>query len=273
MKKMIFRIILILLVLIMGIQPQLKLNASPASQEEKNMTVVKRIIEAVKTKEMAVFDQLMPPEMADSSKRVVNYWWEQYSQVTAPIDDIFASGDKVAVRWTLFGKKDRNLEEDWEVRFVSIFQVTEGKVVEMWLGNNMLQEFRKHGFILKPPEPKTLELKLKATMGDIKTIGVVVGHYKTDKDYVPKVDSIEAFAKMTQPFYIKTCPLRDAWGNRLLYKYDKNNPKHYWVASPGSDGKFNGFDQEGTWDSTTDNGQDIVLFNGKFVYYPEIKKK
>ena len=273
MKKIIFRMILILLLLIMGIQPQLMLNASPVSQEEKNMTVVKRIIEAVKTKEMAVFDQLMPPEMADSSKRVVNYWWEQYSQVTAPIEDIFASGDKVAVRWTLFGKKDRNLEEDWEVRFVSIFQVTEGKVVDMWLGNNMLQEFKKHGFILKPPEPKTLELKLKATIGDIKIIGAVVENYKTDMVYAPKVDSIEAFAKKTQPFYIRTCPLRDAWGNRLLYKYDRKTPKNYWVASPGSDGKFNGFDQEGTWDSTADNGQDIVLFNGTFVYFPEIKKK
>jgi hypothetical protein len=267
MKKTILKIFMILLVLMIGFQPML--NASAASVEEKNMAVVKRIFEVIKTKDTAVLDQVFSPELATSSKKVLNRWWKQYSEVKVTLTDIFASKNAVASRWTLQGMNDRELGEDWTFDFVSIFYLLDGKVVNMVNMSNIQEVLMKHGFTLKPPLPKTFEDKLKATMSDMKTIGLVVKSYSEDLGHAPKADTIKAFAGMTQPFYIRTCPLEDGWGNRLLYKFDKKNPMSYWVASAGSDGKFDGFDQKGTWDPAVDKGQDIVFFNGTFVCGPK----
>jgi flagellar basal body-associated protein FliL len=267
MKKTILKIVMILLVLIMGYQTLL--HASAASQEEQNMAVVKRIFEVFKTKDPAVLDQLLSPELATSSKRVLNHWWKQYTEVNVTLTDIFASKNAVVLRWTLQGINDRELGEDWTFNFVGIFYLLDGKVVNMVNMSDAQEVLMKHGFTLKPPLPKTLEQKLKTTMGDMKTIGLVVSNYSEDLKHAPKAETIKAFAGITQPFYIKTCPLEDGWGNRLLYKFDKKNPMNYWVASAGSDEKFDGFDQKGTWDPNNDKGQDIVFFNGKFVYGPK----
>jgi hypothetical protein len=62
-------------------------------------------------------------------------------------------------------------------------------------------------------------------------------------------------------------PSKDAWGNDLLYKYKKEK---FLIASPGSDGKFEGFDQRGVYrDSYQElEGKDIIISNEGFVYFP-----
>ncbi|UCH95264.1 MAG: type II secretion system protein GspG [Candidatus Aminicenantes bacterium] len=124
------------------------------------------------------------------------------------------------------------------------------------------------------PPPKTFEGRLRVTMGDMFTIGKALRYYIEDYNQAPKVDSIKELSKILQPFYIKTLPLADAWENEILYKVDPENPKNYWIASPGSDGKFEGFDQEGTWKfEEGEKGQDIVLANGDFTYMPNLEEK
>jgi hypothetical protein len=148
-----------------------------------------------------------------------------------------------------------------------------GKVVKVWNGNDFLYAMRKNRVELVAPVPETLEHKLKATMGDVHVIGRAIAIYMEDYHHAPKAKTVKEVAKITQPFYIKTCPLEDAWGNDLIYKIDPKNPKNYWIASPGSDGKFNGFDQKGTWSPDDEKGQDIVLYNGEFIYSPGMEKK
>jgi len=105
------------------------------------------------------------------------------------------------------------------------------------------------------------------------TIGLALKNYIEDYSKAPQVDSIKKLSILLQPFYIKTLPLADAWENEFLYKVDPGNPAKYWIGSRGSDGKFQGFDQTGTWEfKTGEKGQDIVLSNGNFTYKPDLKK-
>ena len=58
----------------------------------------------------------------------------------------------------------------------------------------------------------------------------------------------------------------DAWGNPFHYKIDtKDNT--FWLASGGSDGQFQGFDQEGTFTELV--GEDIISYDNDFVFQPE----
>ncbi|MDQ1351521.1 MAG: hypothetical protein QG657_1825 [Acidobacteriota bacterium] len=242
--------------------------ADIAAAEKENTAVVKAVFEAFKTRDMLTLDKLMAPEPAKQMKYWLNGIIQEVTDFKVTVDDIFASGNNVAARWTLLGEKDRTLGEDWTVHFICIFQVADGKVTQMWLGEDMQREMKRLGFKVIPPTPRTLDGKLDATMSDIHVIGRVVTLFTKNNPHAPKVNTIKEFAKIVQPNYIKTCPLEDAWGNDLIYKFDPKDPKNYWVASPGSDGKFNGFDQVGTWPSANENGQDIIFHNGQFQYGP-----
>jgi hypothetical protein len=118
------------------------------------------------------------------------------------------------------------------------------------------------------------EVMSRATMRDMSHIGMALYCYIDDLNQAPKAKSVKELAKILQPFYIKNLPLSDAWGNEFLYKVDTGDPGKYWVASPGSDGKFKGFDQEGTWKlEEGEKGQDIILTNGGFTYKPDLEEK
>lgn len=125
---------------------------------------------------------------------------------------------------------------------------------------------------LRHDEALALRFELEVTMEDLKSITRAIRSYTFDLKHAPKANSIKELAEIIQPFYIKTCPLTDIWGGELLYKHDLQNPGNYWLASPGSDGKFSGFNREGTWDIHSDRGHDIIVFNNEFVYRPKMEK-
>lgn len=112
--------------------------------------------------------------------------------------------------------------------------------------------------------------KIKATMGDMKTMGAAIEDYMTDMYEAPQVDSVQGLKEKLQPFYIKTLPLKDAWGNEFYYYHGTGENKDtYAIGSAGSDGKFEGFDQKGTY--TDYKGKDIIFSNGMFTFYPKVK--
>ena len=119
------------------------------------------------------------------------------------------------------------------------------------------------------------EVMLRTTMDDMFTIGWALHDYIDDYKQAPQANSIKELSKILQPFYIKTLPLADAWENEFLYKVDPGEPGKYWIASPGSDGKFEGFNQEGTWKvEKEEKGQDIILTtNYEFTYKPDLRRK
>jgi len=93
---------------------------------------------------------------------------------------------------------------------------------------------------------------------DINYIGSAVESFITDNYYAP--DDITS--KYLTAFYIRKLPVIDPWGNKYLYK--KVGKVNYFIASAGSDGIFEGFDQKGKYINTEDKV--IIFSNGKYVY-------
>jgi hypothetical protein len=111
--------------------------------------------------------------------------------------------------------------------------------------------------------------KQKKTMEAMKEIGTAIESYKTDYGKSPAGESLSDLQSILAPIYIKSLPLRDAWGNDLLYK--KTGKGTYMIASPGKDGTFLGWEQKGSdpQPPAPDYDQDIIFANGQFVFGPE----
>lgn len=113
---------------------------------------------------------------------------------------------------------------------------------------------------------------IKRTMGDLKAIGNAIESFMTDQYHAPEGDLIIEIQSKLEPYHIKKLPLKDAWGNYFLYQNGTGSDKDlYSVASAGSDGKFNGFNQKGFYYASPDDGNDIVYSNGNFIYGPKMK--
>lgn len=112
--------------------------------------------------------------------------------------------------------------------------------------------------------------KLKATMGDMKTIANAIGSYLVDNSVAP-----EALTDIGS-FHIKNMPMNDAWGNSWMYFRNPKEGLHdqYVLVSAGEDGNFT-FPQGilknilfESKDPPKSFGDDIVLQDGSFTYTP-----
>lgn len=129
----------------------------------------------------------------------------------------------------------------------------------------------------------------------LKDVGINQQYQETMKDMIflsgPLLDYVEHFNKAPQANTFKELlkmdcgngltvaeflfdeipeeqiPLKDVWENDFLYKYQENR---FWIGSPGSDGKFGGFEQIGAYltDKSHMQGKDIILSNSRFVLFP-----
>jgi hypothetical protein len=117
------------------------------------------------------------------------------------------------------------------------------------------------------------------TMKTMKFLGEIVLDYVDHFEKAPQANSLKELLAMDvgngltfAEFFFdeipeEQIPLKDVWENDLLYKGER---KRFWVASPGSDGKFNGFEQIGAClsSNTELQGKDIIFSNGRFVLFP-----
>ena len=122
------------------------------------------------------------------------------------------------------------------------------------------------------------------TMKTIKFLGEIVLDYVDHFEKAPQANSLKELLAMDcgngltfAEFFFdeipeEQIPLKDVWENDLLYKCEK---KRFRIASPGSDGEFNGFEQIGAYPSTGTHiqGKDIIFSNGRFVLFPIEKKE
>ena len=67
-------------------------------------------------------------------------------------------------------------------------------------------------------------------------------------------------------------PLKDIWQNDFFYKSEKDM---FWIASAGSDGKFEGFRQTGAYPAvdTLIQGKDIILSSKGYTVFPIEEKQ
>lgn len=134
------------------------------------------------------------------------------------------------------------------------------------------------------------------SMKDISLINQAIADYKTDNGIPPKqvgtYDKQGEFNKALSPFYIEVLPDKDNWGNGLRVYTGKacNNvydgikgctDKDYIVISFGRGGKkenwkYNPKNPEaGLYElkSDKDYDKDLVMWNGKWIRAPKVKKK
>ena len=112
------------------------------------------------------------------------------------------------------------------------------------------------------PQDPLLKDKYRKTMNDLNYAGAAIQMYLLDTMKPPaKLDDLV-------PTFIEEGRLNDAWGNRFLYKIDNQN-NTFWLASGGSDGRLQGFDQKGTYIEL--DGQDIIFYDHDFVFQPEFR--
>lgn len=121
--------------------------------------------------------------------------------------------------------------------------------------------------------------KLKATMGDMKSIGTALESYMTDNSMAPGGGTLSRIIDLgvyLVPFYIKRLPSLDGWGGGLRYESGAPGPEQelYSVISYGKDWLdtgvnigLNGY----VITSRVDFGNDICFSNGVFTYAPKVK--
>ena len=121
--------------------------------------------------------------------------------------------------------------------------------------------------------------KLKATMGDIKSIGTAIESYMTDNLMAPGSGTINLIADISRylvPFYSKQLPSRDGWGEMLRYQSGNigTNQSLYSIISYGRTGQYSGINIIRTDYLITSMAgfeNDICFSNGVFTYAPRMK--
>lgn len=118
--------------------------------------------------------------------------------------------------------------------------------------------------------------RVKATMSNLRTIGTAVEAWAIDHGAYPSAATIAELANLLEPAYIKSLPMKDAWGSTFLYAAT-TDLKGYRIVSAGADQLF----EENSKlppasrqfpknpEVTTELARDIVYENGGFLRYPK----
>ncbi len=117
----------------------------------------------------------------------------------------------------------------------------------------------------KGGEAEMMQNPVQTTIEDLEGLGFIIMTWIEDTGKAPQADSLEKAAEIIKEYY-SFHKMVDVWGNAFLYKEEGGK---YWVASAGSDGKFDGFDQTGRYDM--DDAKDIIYSNGEFTFRPKEK--
>ena len=110
--------------------------------------------------------------------------------------------------------------------------------------------------------------KLKATMEDMRNIGMSVDSYMTDWGKAVTTDNFGELKAYVFPFYTKKFADNDQWANPYDYVGVGDD---YSVGSGGKDGSYTDPTEGELYDpptSTPDFNRDICYSNGSFTYAP-----
>ncbi len=136
--------------------------------------------------------------------------------------------------------------------------------------------------------------KQKSVMKDVTAISTAVANFLTDNGIPPEqdgtYDASTAFYKSLFPFYIKSLPIKDQWGNPFRVwtgpnatQYGISSPQadDFLVASFGKDGQQDSFSFQpespaaGFYElkKTSDFNNDLVMWNGTWIRRPQIPRQ
>lgn len=102
----------------------------------------------------------------------------------------------------------------------------------------------------------------KTTMEIMRQIGTAAASYWAEyAKYPPSIKDL-------YPVFLRELTEKDAWGTPFFIKSDPD-AEQFMIASAGSDGRFDGFDQKGSYIDLP--GKDIIFAAGSFVFAPQIR--
>jgi hypothetical protein len=76
------------------------------------------------------------------------------------------------------------------------------------------------------------------TTVDMRFLSNAIEAYDIDNVQYPPVKTMEELRAKLSPIYLKTVPMKDAWGTTFAYRYVNGKDPHYRVISAGPDRKF-----------------------------------
>jgi steroid delta-isomerase-like uncharacterized protein len=131
---------------------------------EENKANVRRGFEAVNQKKLAVFDELLTPDIVVHTASTTNQGLEAYKQVLSmymtafpdlhfTIEDMIADGDTVVVRYTTRGTHQGNFMgipptgKQVSVTGMFIDRIVNGKAVEQWINGDDLGLLQQLGVV------------------------------------------------------------------------------------------------------------------------------
>ena len=131
---------------------------------EENKALVRRGFEAVNQKNLAVFDELLTPDIVVHTASTTNQGLEAYKQVLSmymtafpdlhfTIEDMIADGDTVVVRYTTRGTHQGNFMgipptgKQVSVTGIFIDRIVNGKAVEQWINGDDLGLLQQLGVV------------------------------------------------------------------------------------------------------------------------------
>ena len=137
---------------------------------EENKAIVRKAIEAINKKDLSLLDDLVAPNYFDHIakqgqeliKPFIVMLYKGFPDYHATIEDIIAEGDKVWARVTYTGTHTGEYlgfppsGKKISYNSVTIKRVVDGKMVEGWTVNDMLDFFKQIGMIEPTEKGKKL---------------------------------------------------------------------------------------------------------------------
>ena len=143
-----------------------------AEIEKQNETIVRHVFEAIDAQDFARFKELLAPGLIihysgpqvdlalDDAIQFIKTFYQAFPDYSHTVEDIFAKGDKVAIR--IFQQATQKAEFEGippsgnKIKYyqITIMQVKDGKVNGWWIVEDNLGMYQQLGMELKPKEVK-----------------------------------------------------------------------------------------------------------------------
>jgi steroid delta-isomerase-like uncharacterized protein len=126
-------------------------SARSDAPTEANKAIVRRLIEAINTRDLSALDEVIAPEFIhrnpadptlprgpEAFRQLMAAWYPAFPEGRETVEDQIAEGDKVVTRWSFCGRHDGTLfgvePTGKTVTFSGIFidRLKGGKIVEHW---------------------------------------------------------------------------------------------------------------------------------------------
>ena len=120
---------------------------------EKNKALIRKSIEEINKRNLAVVDEFIAPDYIDHTnplrslediKQFYTKAFNDFPDLQRTIEDIIAEGDKVWVRYKITATDSTGKKN--ELQMVTIYRIVNGKIIESWSVPQTISEEKKPKF-------------------------------------------------------------------------------------------------------------------------------